>query len=186
MTVIAVYGSASPKEGEPDYESAYRLGYLLGQAGYEVMTGGYGGTMEAVSRGAMEAGAPTIGVTCAEIERYRPQEPNPWVKKVEHTETLIDRLRVLMDKADAAIALPGGVGTLLEISLSWNLRVIHAVPPQPLILVGQGWQQTFETLLEAQGQYISSQAREFLRFVPNGDAALATLLAVLPPDADEA
>ncbi len=181
MPIIAVYGSASPKEGEPDYEAAYRLGYLLGQAGYTVMTGGYGGTMEAVSRGAVEAGAQTIGVTCAEIERYRPLGPNPWVMKVKSTDTLIDRLRILTTEADAAIALPGGVGTLLEISLAWNLRVIHALPARPLILVGRGWQETFETLLKAQGHYITEAAREMLHFVPNGDAAFAALTAALPP-----
>ncbi len=180
MPTIAVYGSASPKAGQPDYEAAYRLGYLLGQAGYTVMTGGYGGTMEAVSRGAVEGGSRTIGVTCAEIERYRPLGPNPWVQKVRATETLIDRLRILTTEADAAIALPGGIGTLLEISLAWNLRVIHALPPQPLILVGRGWQQTFETLLKAQGQYITEAAREALHFVPNGEAALAALLAAVP------
>ncbi len=180
MPTIAVYGSASPKEGQPDYEAAYRLGYLLGQAGFTVMTGGYSGTMEAVSRGAVDAGGHTIGVTCAEIERYRPLGPNPWVQKVRATETLLDRLRILATEADAAIALPGGVGTLLEIALAWNLRVIHALPPQPLILIGRGWQQTFEALLQTQGHYITPAAREVLHFAPNGEAAVAALLAALP------
>ena len=180
MPTITVFGSASPKEGEPDYEAAYRLGYLLGQAGYTVMTGGYAGTMEAVSRGAVDGGGHTIGVTCAEIERYRPLDANPWVQKVVPTETLIDRLRILTTEADAAIALPGGVGTLLEISLAWNLRVIHALPPQPLILVGRGWQQTFETLLQAQGRYITDAARDLLHYAPNGEAAVAALTAALP------
>ncbi len=181
MPTIAVFGSASPKEGQPDYEAAYRLGYLLGQAGYTVMTGGYAGTMEAVSRGAVEAGGHTIGVTCAEIERYRPLGPNPWVQKVVATETLTERLHHLTTTADAAIALPGGVGTLLEISLTWNLLVIHAIAPMPLILVGSGWQKTFESLLAAQAHYIPQSARSLLHFVPNGKAAFAALTAALPP-----
>jgi len=175
MPTVTVFGSASPKEGEPDYEAAYRLGYLLGQAGYTVMTGGYAGTMEAVSRGAVDAGGHTIGVTCAEIERYRPLGPNPWVQTVVQTEALTDRLRYLTTQADAAVALPGGVGTLLEITLAWNLLVIHAIPPMPLILVGSGWQKSFETILAAQERYITPAAREILHFVPNVKVAMQTL-----------
>ena len=175
MPTITVFGSATPKEGEPDYEAAYRLGYLLGQAGYTVMTGGYAGTMEAVSRGAVDGGGRTIGVTCAEIERYRPLDANPWVQKVVSTETLTERLHHLTTSADAAIALPGGVGTLLEITLTWNLLVIHAIPPMPLILVGSGWQKSFEAILAAQERYITPAARDLLRFVPNVKIAMQAL-----------
>ncbi len=175
MPTITVFGSATPKEGDPDYEAAYRLGYLLGQAGYTVMTGGYAGTMEAVSRGAVDGGGRTIGVTCAEIERYRPLGANPWVQKVVATETLTERLHHLTTHADAAIALPGGVGTLLEITLTWNLLVIHAIPPMPLILVGSGWQKSFETILAAQERYITPAARNLLRFVPNVKIAMQVL-----------
>jgi len=78
--IIAVYGSAKPTAGDALYEEARRLGALLARQGHTVMTGGYCGTMEAVSRGAAEAGGNTIGVTCAEIERYRPGGANPWVQ----------------------------------------------------------------------------------------------------------
>ncbi len=61
--IIAVYGSARPAAGEALYEDARRLGALLAQQGHTVMTGGYCGMMEAVSRGAAEAGGSTIGVT---------------------------------------------------------------------------------------------------------------------------
>jgi len=56
--IVAVYGSAAPKPGTPLYQNALELGRLLAQAGHTVMTGGYGGTMEAVSRGAAEPEAP--------------------------------------------------------------------------------------------------------------------------------
>jgi len=178
--VVAVYGSATPKPGQADYEAARRLGMLLAQAGYVVMTGGYGGTMEAVSRGAAEVGGHTIGVTCAEIERYRPLGPNPWVREVVPTATLLDRLRTLTERSMAAVALPGGVGTLLEITLSWNLLVIGAIPPRPLILVGKNWQSTFEGLFATHRKYIPQHARHLLTFASNVKMAAAMLNAIHP------
>ena len=83
--IVAVYGSAAPKPGSPLYQNALELGRLLAQADYTVMTGGYGGTMEAVSRGASEASGTTLGVTCAEIEQYRPGGANPWVAGDTHS-----------------------------------------------------------------------------------------------------
>ena len=108
---ITVFGGSQPKPGEPAYEDALRLGSLIGQAGYTVLTGGYIGTMEAVSRGAAEAGGHVIGVTCDEIEAWRPVKPNPWVTEEMRFPTLHQRLFALIDNCDAALALPGGVGT---------------------------------------------------------------------------
>ncbi len=68
---ITVFGGAQPKEGTPAYEEARELGALLAQRGHAVLTGGYMGTMEAVSRGACEAGGHVIGVTCIDIEEWR-------------------------------------------------------------------------------------------------------------------
>lgn len=63
--LVAVFGSADPPEGDPLYELARTVGGLLVNAGYGVLTGGYGGVMEGASRGAAEAGGVAIGVTCA-------------------------------------------------------------------------------------------------------------------------
>ena len=59
---IAVFGSSEPEAGSAPYETAYRLGTLLAAARHPVVTGGYGGVMEAASRGAREAGGTTIGI----------------------------------------------------------------------------------------------------------------------------
>ena len=69
---ISVFGGSSPKPGEIAYEQALLLGKLIGEAGYIVLTGGYIGTMEAVSRGTAEAGGHVIGVTCDQIEEQAP------------------------------------------------------------------------------------------------------------------
>jgi len=75
---VTVFGGSRPDEA--GYQQALQLGRLLGQAGYAVLTGGYIGTMEAVSRGAAEAGGHVIGVTCEDIEQWRKVNPNRWVK----------------------------------------------------------------------------------------------------------
>jgi uncharacterized protein (TIGR00725 family) len=168
---ITVFGGANPQPGDENYLQAYRLGHLLGEAGHTVITGGYGGTMEAVSRGASEAGSHVIGVTCGEIERYKPVQTNPWVKEVRHFDSLIDRLNELMQACQAAIALPGGAGTLTEITLLWNRVIIHSLPVRPLVLIGPGWKSIFQEVTRAQAGYLSAPDAGYLSFAETVDQA---------------
>ncbi|MEN6408540.1 MAG: LOG family protein [Anaerolineaceae bacterium] len=172
---ISVFGGSAPRPGEPAYVQAYELGQRLAQAGHAVLTGGYIGTMEAVSRGAAEAGGHVIGVTCDEIENWRKRKANPWVKEERHFKTLRERLGELIDGSDAAIALPGGPGTLVEISLTWNLLIVEALPPRPVILIGEGWHQVMNTFIQNQGDYIGEHDRIWLRFAPDVDGAMLEL-----------
>ncbi|NPV56306.1 MAG: hypothetical protein HPY76_06515, partial [Anaerolineae bacterium] len=114
---VTIFGGAAPKPGEPAYLEAERLGRLLAQQGDTVLTGGYIGTMEAASKGAADADGHVIGVTCEEIESWRLVAPNAWVTEERRFEKLSDRLQELVLACDAAIALPGGVGTLAEIAM---------------------------------------------------------------------
>ena len=102
------------------------------------MTGGYIGVMEAASRGANEAGGHVIGVTCQEIEHWRNIKANAWVKEEWQYHTLRERMYALIDSCDAAIVMPGGVGTLAELAVMWNELIINTKHPRPLILVGIG------------------------------------------------
>lgn len=172
---ISVFGGSQPHPGDASYQQAYDLGKRLAQAGHAVLTGGYIGTMEAVSRGAAEAGGHVVGVTCAEIEDWRKVKANPWVKEERHFNTLRERLGELIDGCDGAIALPGGPGTLVEISLTWNLLIVQALPPRPLILIGDGWQKVMDTFLQNLGTYIAEHDRVWLRFAPDVDAAMVEL-----------
>jgi uncharacterized protein (TIGR00730 family) len=145
---VAVFGGAGARPENEEYIQAVDLGIKLARAGHIVMTGGYIGIMEAASKGAFEAGGHVIGVTCDEIESFRPMKPNQWVKEEWRYVTLTDRMVNLINRCDAAIALPGGVGTLAEISVLWNQILVHAIPTKPMILVGKGWKQTFECFLQ--------------------------------------
>jgi hypothetical protein len=147
----------------------------LGEAGFEVATGGYIGTMEAVSKGASEAGARVIGVTCVEIETWRAVQANPWVTEQVHCATLRDRLQRLIEIWDALVALPGGIGTLSEISMAWSLLQVQAIPARPLILVGGLWLRTFTAFLDNADGYVRPSDAERLTFVQGVDEAAAHL-----------
>jgi uncharacterized protein (TIGR00730 family) len=173
---ITVFGGSSPKPGEPQYIDGIRLGEKLAKGGFTVLTGGYIGVMEAVSRGAAEAGGHVIGITCEEIEKWRPVGPNPWVIEEIRFPTLRQRLFALVETCEAAIALPGGIGTLAEISMMWTHLDIGSIPPKPLILVGSGWQNTMDQLFKSFPEYIPKKQQNWLSFLPDIDAAFITLI----------
>ncbi len=161
---ITVFGGSQPQPGSPAYAEAYELGKLLAQSGHTVLTGGYIGTMEAVSRGANEAGGHVIGVTCDDIEAWRAVEPNAWVKEERRFATLQERLNELVRACDAAIALPGGPGTLTEIALAWNLMIVRSMPIKPLILTGAGWRSVLNRFFEEFHEYMPINQREYVQF----------------------
>jgi uncharacterized protein (TIGR00730 family) len=170
---ITVFGGSTPTR--TDYEQAEILGRLLGEAGHTVLTGGYIGTMEAVSKGAAEAGAHVIGVTCEQIENWRPVGRNKWVIEERKYRTLGERLFALIEECEAAIALPGGPGTLTEISLTWNLLLTEAIPARPLILVGHGWLEVFNMFYQCLDGYISKTQRRYLTFAARPEDAIKEL-----------
>ena len=172
---ISVFGGSQPKEGDAGYTEALELGKLLAQAGHTVLTGGYIGTMEAVSRGAHEAGGHVIGVTCEDIESWRPVKANAWVKEERRKSNLLERLNELITGCDAAIALPGGPGTLTEIALTWNLMIIGSLHRRPLILVGDGWQSVFDQVFTRLGSYTPPMQRQLLQFTPDIQSAVDLL-----------
>ena len=172
---VSVFGGSQPKPDSSAYEEARTLGGLLAKQGYTVMTGGYIGAMEAVSRGSAEAGGHVIGVTCAEIERWRDVGANRWVKEEWRRESLIERLQVLIQECDAAMALPGGPGTLTEISLTWNLMIVESMHRRPLILIGNGWQTVFDQVLRSFEGYIPETQKELLQFAPDVQSAVTML-----------
>ncbi len=172
---ITIFGGAQPQAGSEAYEEARLLGTLLAKNGHTVITGGYRGTMEAVSRGANETGGHVIGVTCIDIENWRGSKANEWVKEEIKKQTLIDRLQVLIGECDAAMALSGGSGTLTEISLMWNLMVIESLPKKPLILIGDGWKHTLDSFFAEFSVYMPLSQAELLYFVKDVQQAVGLL-----------
>ena len=141
---VTVFGSAQPSSGSAAYEQARRLGRLLAEAGFTVVNGGYTGTMEGISRGAAESGGKAVGVTCALFDGRRPAG-NSYLTETIHAPDLLARLRTLVERGDGFVVLNGGVGTLLELFLVWNLLAIEATH-KPCILVGRRWRHVLGNL----------------------------------------
>jgi uncharacterized protein (TIGR00730 family) len=138
--IITIFGSSQPQRGDELYESSMAMGALLGRAGFDVMTGGYKGVMEAASRGAHLSGAHVVGVTMARFE----DRVNRYVKDEIRTANFYERFRWLVDRADGYIAMGGGIGTLAEVTFTWQELQLGMVPKRPLVLVGSLWRALFQ------------------------------------------
>ncbi len=146
--VISVFGSSAPLPGSLDYQMSQTVGRLLAETGFAVQTGGYGGVMAAVSQGAAEAGGHVIGITSRQIEQFRPTPANQWVKEERKLDTAQERLLYLVANCDGAIVMPGGIGTLAELALSWNFAQVGEIAPRPIVAIGELWQRTLATFTD--------------------------------------
>lgn len=167
---VSVFGGRHPAAGDDEYQKAFKLGSLLAIAGYSVMSGGYSGAMEAVSRGAIEAGGIAIGVT---MEIFGNLSPNKYLTREIRSRDFFERLKVLTNGADGFIAIRGGMGTLTEVGLIWNMLQTGTLGRKPLILVGQFWRE----LLRAVSDHlvISRRDLELPLYVDSAEDAVTQL-----------
>lgn len=135
--IVAVFGSSTVRESDAGWREARELGAALARRGAATMSGGYGGAMAAVSRGAHEAGGHVIGVTVELFERRGPV--NPWVRERVHTPDLFERLRHLVHAADGFVVAAGSIGTLTELFLAWTLVSVEGREAAPIVLMGPHW-----------------------------------------------
>jgi len=169
LPVITVFGSSRVGPGDAEYETALRLGHLIGERGWVLCNGGYNGTMEAASRGAKEAGGSTIGVT---VTVYDEVQANPWLDKIIVAPTLYNRLDQLIGLARAYIVLRGGIGTLLELAMVWN--AVQTEPEsKPVLVVGPEWDSILTKLYDSMPMH--PWESNSLSRVPSIEAAIAEL-----------
>ena len=135
--IITIFGTGRAKPGDAAYALAYELGKLLVEAGFTIANGGYGGTMSAAAKGAVEAGGKTIGVTCS---AFKASSANEYISREIVTDSLDERLDTLINLGQGYVVLPGGTGTLLELAKVWELKNKGFLQAQkPIILVGGYW-----------------------------------------------
>lgn len=176
--VVAVYGSSTAVPGDGWFEAGVRCGRLLAQAGYDVATGGYAGLMEAVSRGAAEAGARVIGVTAPEAFPDRPGA-NPWVGEEIAAPTIPERIRRITELSSGCIVLDGSIGTLTELLVVWNTAFVEARRGEatgPIVAVGDRWGRLVPLLAETLATDAST-----VTLVGDVEAAVAEVRRLLPP-----
>ena len=149
--IVTVFGSSRPREGDAEYEEARELGRMLATTGFSVCSGGYGGVMAAVSRGAKEAGGKTYGVT-AEFFSVR---ANSWIDVEVRVATWQERLFELIRMAHGFVACKGGTGTLVELAVVWEMLNKSVMTGKPLAALGNFWTPIIECVREVELGYHS-------------------------------
>lgn len=134
---ITVFGSSRPKPGEKDYITAMKLGRILGEINYDVCSGGYQGIMDAVSKGASDMGSKAIGIT---VDIYG-ATPSEYLTENFVCHTLFERIEKLIEIGDGYVILPGGTGTLLELSVVWEYLNKGLMENKPVACLGDMWRR---------------------------------------------
>ena len=145
--IVTVFGSSRPREGDAEYEDARILGRALVKHGFSVCSGGYGGVMEAVSRGAKEAGGKTVGVTA---DFFKTAKLNSWIDEEVRMKTWEERLFELIRRADGFVACKGGTGTLVELAVVWEMMNKSVMPGKPFAVLGNFWQPVLDRVREVE------------------------------------
>lgn len=142
---VTVFGSARIQPGTPAYEAVKKLAAELVSMGCDILTGGGPGLMQAANEGAQSVNAQglnrSVGIN---IDLPFEQHVNPFVSQAYGHRTFFSRLHHFMIASDAFIVVPGGIGTMLELSLAWQLLQVRKLYNTPLILVGKMWADLVE------------------------------------------
>ncbi|MFQ5701770.1 MAG: LOG family protein [Acidobacteriota bacterium] len=142
---VAVFGSSESTPGSPLYSMALAVGRLLAEGGFTVVTGGYGGVMEAACRGATQSGGTTVGITTRALSHLG-RRPNPFLTCHQEKADLFARTRELIDQSAGYIILPGKAGTLAELTFLWALRRAQLIEDRPIVLLGAVWGRFLEVV----------------------------------------
>jgi len=135
---VSIFGSARTKEGNHYYKLTEEIAYLMTKAGFGIITGGGPGIMEAANKGAHFAGGKSVGLN---INLPFEQNPNPFVdrNKLINFNFFYVRKTMFMRYSMGFIALPGGFGTLDELTEAITLIQTHKLVRFPIVLVGRDY-----------------------------------------------
>ena len=142
---VTIFGSARLKTGTPAYEGVKKLAAELVGMNCDILTGGGPGLMQAANEGAHSADPRGLGRSVGiNIELPFEQQVNPFVTQSFEHRTFFSRLHHFMIVSDAFVVTPGGIGSLLELALAWQLLQVRHLYNTPLILVGKMWADLVE------------------------------------------
>lgn len=173
---IAVFGASRSLPGDPHYESAVRCGRLLAEAGFDVATGGYAGAMEAVAKGATDAGRLALGITAPDVFADR-SSANRYITDERPASSLVARIGDLVEATDGSIALWGSIGTATELLVAWNVAYVarfSGATRKPVVAVGEPWADIVPSLEAGLGT-----EHGLVTVVPTVDAAVTALISQL-------
>ncbi len=175
---VTVFGSARARPGTFGYEEVKRMAAALAALGCDVITGGGPGLMQAANEGAAAAGAPernrSVGIR---VDLPFEQDVNPFVEQAFEHKTFFTRLHHFVLTSDAFVVTPGGIGTVLELMMIWQLLQVRHLHDTPLILVGKMWSDLVAWarthLLSTQPPLANPEDLAIPRCVTTADEAIA-------------
>ena len=175
---VTLFGSARALPGSFAYEETKRVAAVLGSLGCDIVTGGGPGLMQAANEGAASGGgrAQSVGIR---VDLPFEQEVNAFVGLAFEHRTFFTRLHQFVITSDAFVVAPGGIGTVLETLMVWQLLQVKHLQDTPLILVGSMWpglvQWARASMLAHDPPLAGTQDFDIPRCVATGDEAIVIL-----------
>ena len=177
---VTIFGSARAQAGTFAYDEVKRVATALAEMDCDIITGGGPGLMQAANEGAAASGAGerdrSVGIR---VDLPFEQDVNPFVKQAFEHKTFFTRLHHFVLTSDAFVVAPGGIGTVLETMMIWQLLQVRHVHETPLILVGKMWadlvQWANSHLLATQPPLANPEDMTIPRCVNSADEAIALI-----------
>jgi uncharacterized protein (TIGR00730 family) len=175
---VTVFGSARTRPGDFAYVETRRLSAALAGMGCDIITGGGPGLMQAANEGAasVPGAAQSLGIR---IELPFEQDVNAFVTEAFEHRTFFTRLHQFVLLSDAYVVAPGGIGTVLESMMVWQLLQVRHLEGTPLIFVGKMWPGLVawarEAMLSTDPPLANHEDFEIPRCVPGADEAIAII-----------
>jgi len=169
---VSIYGSARITPGDELYTQTREIARRLGEMGFSIITGGGPGVMEAANRGALEAGVRSVGLN---IQLPQEQLSNVYTTKSITFNHFFIRKIMLVKYASAFIMMPGGLGTLDEVTEVLTLMQTHKIKPFPVVLFdGKYWKGFLDWLRSSvlSRGFISEADFDLLRVCDHPDEAI--------------
>jgi hypothetical protein len=162
---VTIYGSARLGVDDELYAETEEIAYRLGQLGFSIVTGGGPGVMEAANKGALKAGVTSVGLNISLPEE---QASNIYTTKSLTFNNFFTRKVMLVKYATAFVIIPGGLGTLDELTEVLTLMQTHKIKPFPVVLFSNAFWQGFLDWLRSSvlsREYVSEKDFDLLRVV---------------------
>ncbi len=183
---VCIFGSARTKPDDDYYRMTYRLAYLLGEKGLDVLTGGGPGLMQAGNSGVQDgrdaAGTQSIsyGLSIELGALGKLERPSQHLDIKHHHNRFSSRLDDFMRLSNAVVVTPGGIGTLLELYFAWQLLQVQHLPARPIILLHEDfWRGIIDWMKETQLEQglVSEEDFRFLHFAKTPEEAMEIVSA---------
>ncbi|MFC1984668.1 TIGR00730 family Rossman fold protein [Chloroflexota bacterium] len=172
---VTIYGSARITENDEEYIQTEEIARRLGELGFSIITGGGPGVMEAANRGALKAGVTSVGLN---IELPEEQDCNAYTTKSITFSHFFIRKVMLVKYATAFVIMPGGLGTIDEVTEVLTLIQTHKIKPFPVVLFNSDYWRGFLGWLQkstlARG-FISEEDFNLLRVCDEPDMVVETV-----------